>query len=75
MTPNLVHLTQMAKQHPKLRFNSLMGMLPCKDGLRASFGRQPTGKAVGVDGVKIVGFGPSRNVGFTVRDRASRPRS
>jgi group II intron reverse transcriptase/maturase len=52
MTPNLARFTQTAKQNPKLRFNSLMGLLTCKDGLHASFGRQPAGKAVGVDGVR-----------------------
>ena len=50
MTPNLVRFTQTAQQNPKLRFNALMGLLTSKDGLRASFRSQPTGKAVGVDG-------------------------
>ena len=52
MTPNLVRFTQTAKQNPKLRFNSLMGLLSSKDGLHASFHSQPTKKAVGVDGVR-----------------------
>lgn len=52
MTPNLVRFTQTAKQNPKLRFNSLMGLLSSKDGLHASFHSQPIKKAVGVDGVR-----------------------
>ena len=52
MTPDLARFTRLARDNPKMRFNSLMGLLFRADGLRDSFERQPSRKAPGVDGVK-----------------------
>lgn len=52
VTPDMVHFTRVARENPKMRFNSLMGLLTRVEGLRASFDSQPERKAVGVDGVK-----------------------
>lgn len=52
MTPQLARFTQMARNRPKTRFNSLMGLLSSAEGLRASFSRQPPRKAAGVDGMQ-----------------------
>ena len=51
MTTKLDHFTQKARAEPKLRFNSLMGLLFDVEGLRASFERQDGRKASGVDGI------------------------
>jgi group II intron reverse transcriptase/maturase len=48
----MCRFTQMAHDNPKMRFTSLMGMLSCTDGLRASFDEQPAHKAIGVDGIR-----------------------
>jgi RNA-directed DNA polymerase len=42
----------MARDEPRKRFNSLMGLLTDLDGLRESFERQDRTKAPGVDGVR-----------------------
>jgi group II intron reverse transcriptase/maturase len=52
MTPDLARFTRLARESPKLRFTSLMGMLGRGEGLRASFERQPARKAPGVDGMR-----------------------
>ena len=52
MTTPWLRFTQMARENPKMRFTSLMGMLFRSDGLLASFERQPAQKAVGVDGIR-----------------------
>jgi len=52
VTPDLAHFTRIARESPKMRFSSLMGLLSRVQGLRASFDSQPERKAVGVDGVK-----------------------
>lgn len=51
VTPDMAHFTRMARENPKARFNSLMGLLSRTEGLRASFDSQPIRKAAGVDGV------------------------
>ena len=50
VTPDMAHFTRMARENPKARFNSLMGLLSRTEGLRASFDSQPIRKAVGVGG-------------------------
>jgi len=48
---DLLGFTRMARANPKMRFTSLLGMVWRKEGLLASFKRQPGGKAPGVDGI------------------------
>lgn len=52
MTTHLSRFTLMARENPKMRFTSLMGMLSSTDGLLDSFNRQPAHKAVGIDGIR-----------------------
>lgn len=52
MTPDLQQFTQFARANPKLRFNSLMGLLFRPEGLLDSFDRLATNKAAGVDGIQ-----------------------
>lgn len=52
MTIQLSSFTQMARENPRMRFTSLMGMLFNTEGLLDCFNRQPANKAVGVDGMR-----------------------
>lgn len=49
---SLEDFSRMARERPRLRYTSLMGLLWRPEGLRASFDRQPERKAVGVDGIR-----------------------
>jgi group II intron reverse transcriptase/maturase len=57
MTTELTRFTQWAKEKPQRRYTALMGLLAAKEGLADSFHRQPSRKAVGVDGVDKVDYG------------------
>jgi group II intron reverse transcriptase/maturase len=52
MTISLSSFTQMARDNPKMKFTSLMGMVFNVDGLLDSFDRLPAQKAAGVDGMQ-----------------------
>ncbi|WPL23698.1 group II intron reverse transcriptase/maturase [Thiorhodovibrio frisius] len=52
MTTRLERFTLKAREEPRTRFTSLMGLLFDPDGLRESFGRQDGRKAAGIDGIK-----------------------
>lgn len=52
MTNDIERLTQLARKDPKLKLNSLMGMVFRPEGLRDSFERLAGNKAPGVDGVR-----------------------
>ncbi|MGC1375519.1 MAG: group II intron reverse transcriptase/maturase [Anaerolineales bacterium] len=52
MTTNLIRFTQWARESPQRQYTSLMGMLFDPEGLTASFERQASNKAPGVDGVR-----------------------
>lgn len=56
MTTELTRFTQGEQKPAQRRYTSLMGMLFNVSGLRESFNRQPSGKAVGVDGVGKVDY-------------------
>lgn len=51
MTTRFARFTQKARAEPRLRFNSLMGLLFDPAGLHESFERQEGKKAPGVDGI------------------------
>ncbi|MBK1733970.1 group II intron reverse transcriptase/maturase [Halorhodospira abdelmalekii] len=52
MTTRFERFTLKAREEPRTRFTSLMGLLWEPEGLRESFRRQAGGKAPGVDGVR-----------------------
>lgn len=52
MTPDMLRLRRKACADRRLRFNSLMGLIQRREGLRASFERLAANKAPGVDGVR-----------------------
>lgn len=52
MTPDLKQFTEFARADPKVKFNSLMGLLFRQEGLLDSFSRLAKNKAAGVDGIK-----------------------
>jgi RNA-directed DNA polymerase len=52
MTTDLVRFTQWARESPQRQYTALMGMLYDLEGLNASFERQPSNKAPGVDGMR-----------------------
>lgn len=56
MTPKLERFTQFARRNPKLKYNSLMGLLFREGGLRDSFRRLAGNKAPGVDGIRKVDY-------------------
>lgn len=56
MTTGLIRFTQRARAEPRIRFNSLMGLLFNPEGLHASFERQNGRKAPGVDGIRKVDY-------------------
>jgi len=56
MTPDLESFTRLARAHPKMEFNSLMGMVFRPEGLLDSFRRLAGNKAAGVDGMKKVDY-------------------
>lgn len=57
MTTELTRFTQWAKEKPQKRYTALMGLLAAVEGLADSFHRQPSRKAVGVDGVDKADYG------------------
>lgn len=59
MTTELTRFTQGEEKPSQRRYTSLMGMLFNEAGLTESFHRQPSDKAVGVDGVGKVDYGLS----------------
>jgi group II intron reverse transcriptase/maturase len=52
MTPDLAQFTVFAHKNPTLKFNSLMGLIFRKEGLRESFRLLQGSKAAGSDGIK-----------------------
>lgn len=56
MTTQLTRFTQWARESPQRKYNSLLGMLFDPAGLNASFERQATNKASGVDGMRKGGI-------------------
>jgi group II intron reverse transcriptase/maturase len=56
MTPDLERFTQMAHSNPKMKFNSLMGLVYRTAGLHDSFRRLEGNKAAGVDGMRKVDY-------------------
>jgi hypothetical protein len=52
MTTELIRFTQWARESPQRQYNALMGMLTDPAGLNASFERQASSKAPGVDGMR-----------------------
>jgi RNA-directed DNA polymerase len=52
MTTDLIRFTQWARESPQRQYTALMGMLCDPEGLNASFERQPSNKARGVDGMR-----------------------
>ena len=52
MTPDLAQFTVYAHKNPSMKFNSLMGLIFRKDGLRESFRLLQGSKAAGSDGIK-----------------------
>lgn len=60
MTTELTRFTQGAKEKPQRRFTALMGLLAAVEGLADSFHRQPSRKAVGVDGVDKFAYAQKR---------------
>jgi RNA-directed DNA polymerase len=57
MTTELIRFTHWAKDQPQKRFTALMGLLAAPEGLADSYHRQPSRKAVGVDGVDKAAYG------------------
>jgi group II intron reverse transcriptase/maturase len=56
MTLDLEQFTQLARAHPTMEFNALMGLVFRPAGLLDSFRRLPGNKAAGVDGMKKVDY-------------------
>jgi group II intron reverse transcriptase/maturase len=52
MTPDLAQFTVYAHKNPSMKFNSLMGLIFRKEGLRESFRLLQGSKAAGSDGIK-----------------------
>jgi RNA-directed DNA polymerase len=52
MTTDLIRFTQWARESPQRQYTALMGMMYDPEGLNASFERQPSNKARGVDGMR-----------------------
>lgn len=52
MTTELIRFTQWARESPQQQYNALMGMLTDPEGLNASYERQASSKAPGVDGMR-----------------------
>ena len=52
MTPDLAQLTVYAHKNPSVKFNSLMGLIFRKEGLRECFRLLQGSKAAGSDGIK-----------------------
>ena len=57
MNTELTRFTQWVREKPQKRYTALMGLLAAVEGLADSFHRQPSRKAVGVDGVNKVDYG------------------
>jgi RNA-directed DNA polymerase len=57
MTTKFIRFTQRARGLMRERFNSLMGLLCEREGLRESFERQDKNKASGVDGIRKEDYG------------------
>jgi RNA-directed DNA polymerase len=79
MTPDLAHVTRVSRANPKLRFNSLMGLLFRGEGLHASFGGLPAKKAPGVDGIRKADYekdleGNLESLSRDLRSMGYRPR-
>jgi RNA-directed DNA polymerase len=60
------------EKKPRRRYTSLMGLLFKEEGLKESYHRQPSGKAVGVDGVSKEDYG--RNLAGNLADLSRRLR-
>lgn len=72
MTPDLERFTQLGRAEPKVKFNSLMGLLFRTVGLHDSFHRLAGNKAAGVDGLKKADY--SQNVGKRIEELSARLR-
>lgn len=70
MTTELIRFTQWAKDQPQKRFTALMGLLAAPEGLAESYHRQPSKKAVGVDGIDKAAYG--RELGANLADLSAR---
>ena len=70
MTTELIRFTQWAKDQPQKRFTALMGLLAAPEGLADSYHRQPSGKAVGVDGIDKREYG--RQLATNLADLSAR---
>jgi RNA-directed DNA polymerase len=57
MTIELIRFTQWIRDQPRKRFTALMGLLATEEGLTDSYHRQPSRKAVGVDGINKGDYG------------------
>src|SRR5271156_2659943 len=69
MTTELTRFTQWAAEKPQRRYTALMGMLTDEWGLAESFERQPSNKAVGVDGISKADY--ERELGNCLADRSA----
>ena len=70
MTTELTRFTQWAAEKPQRRYTALMGMLTDGRGLAESFERQPSNKAVGVDGISKADY--ERELGSNLADLSAR---
>ncbi|EQD27416.1 RNA-directed DNA polymerase (reverse transcriptase), partial [mine drainage metagenome] len=57
MNTELIRFTQWVRDQPQKRFTALMGLLAAEEGLAESYHRQPSKKAVGVDGINKADYG------------------
>jgi RNA-directed DNA polymerase len=65
MTTELTRFTQWVREKPQTRYTSLMGLLAAVEGLADSFHRQPSRKAVGVDGIDKADYGRKLEANLT----------
>jgi len=73
MTPDLAQFTVYAHKNPSMKFNSLMGLVFRKDGLRESFRLLQGRKAAGSDGIKKDDYGIDLENNLTIlSDRVRR---
>jgi RNA-directed DNA polymerase len=70
MTTELTRFTQWAAEKPQRRYTALMGMLTDEWGLAESIERQPSNKAVGVDGISKAEY--ERELGSNLADLSAR---
>ena len=70
MTTELFRFTQWANGQPQKRFTALMGLLAAPEGLADSYHRQPSRKAVGVDGTDKAEYG--QQLGANLADLSAR---